>query len=534
MFGRTTTEAFDDIVIGLGRMSPRILDNIGITLEAETVYEEYARSIGKSASALTDAEKKQALMAAALADGNRMIAEAGGLTLTTAEHFMVLDAKLQDVKEDIGELIIETGAVDVALEMLIARIDLLNEAVSAARNIGNFIMSLDTMGVAADVVGDKLDGLLTMIKDVAMIGGPHLYLLKMSLEALNITLGDNSAITDEATTSTKSLADAQEKLASVQAEAAAAREAQAKQEQKLAEAAYKLFVAQEKKKEEFRKAEEESIQAYHQEVRELAEDFQQEQVKAEREYQQERSNIIKDYNDDRLADEQHFLKAQEQAVEEYHRNVAQETQSFLRDQAAAMRDFQRNEAKAQREYQRQLYEDVGDWGKSEAKTEQGYWQDRLDTTSKYGDEALQAEVKHQKESIAAYEQHMTELAKILRSGDMDAYQQEMDRYLTERQQQEAEYAALVGGELGQELLQKEEQYAALSQMRMQEFLQELADAKAEAEYKRQETAIRNSSRRTLTDGWAIRPTDAGQWRKKLSMRNGFGKRISETNKQRLN
>lgn len=78
--GISTTQAFDDIVRGLGRASPMILDNLGIVIDADATYTNYARSIGKSKDELTKAEKTQALMNATLETGNEMLRKSGGLT----------------------------------------------------------------------------------------------------------------------------------------------------------------------------------------------------------------------------------------------------------------------------------------------------------------------------------------------------------------------------------------------------------------------------------------------------------------------
>lgn len=54
--------AFESIVKGVGRMSPLILDNLGIVIDADTTYANYAKTLGKTADALTDVEKRQALI----------------------------------------------------------------------------------------------------------------------------------------------------------------------------------------------------------------------------------------------------------------------------------------------------------------------------------------------------------------------------------------------------------------------------------------------------------------------------------------
>lgn len=55
--------AFESIVKGVGRLSPLILDNLGIVLDADKTYADFAKTIGKTADSLSDAEKRQALLA---------------------------------------------------------------------------------------------------------------------------------------------------------------------------------------------------------------------------------------------------------------------------------------------------------------------------------------------------------------------------------------------------------------------------------------------------------------------------------------
>lgn len=76
--GSDTSTAFNDLVTGLGRASPMILDNLGITVKVGEANEIYAAKLGKAASALTDAEKKQALINAVMAQGKKSIEDAGG------------------------------------------------------------------------------------------------------------------------------------------------------------------------------------------------------------------------------------------------------------------------------------------------------------------------------------------------------------------------------------------------------------------------------------------------------------------------
>lgn len=66
--GLSTAQAFENIVTGIGRMSPLILDNLGILTGGEQAFSDYAASIGKTAEQLTDTEKRQMLVNKVLSD----------------------------------------------------------------------------------------------------------------------------------------------------------------------------------------------------------------------------------------------------------------------------------------------------------------------------------------------------------------------------------------------------------------------------------------------------------------------------------
>ncbi len=100
--GLTTTQAFDDIVKGIGRGSPLILDNLGILVDAITANKEYAASIGKTAEQLTEAEKTQALLNQVLEQGKSSMNKSAQTTLTTSEQFQKLQASIKDLSGEIG------------------------------------------------------------------------------------------------------------------------------------------------------------------------------------------------------------------------------------------------------------------------------------------------------------------------------------------------------------------------------------------------------------------------------------------------
>jgi hypothetical protein len=59
--GISTTQAFNDITTGVGRASPLILDNLGIVVDAERVYSDFADSIGVTKEELTKQQRTIAL-----------------------------------------------------------------------------------------------------------------------------------------------------------------------------------------------------------------------------------------------------------------------------------------------------------------------------------------------------------------------------------------------------------------------------------------------------------------------------------------
>jgi len=71
--GQDVTFMFESIAMGTARESKLILDNLGIIVDAEDAHKKYAKSIGKSASQLTEAERKLAFQNAVMEAGNKII-----------------------------------------------------------------------------------------------------------------------------------------------------------------------------------------------------------------------------------------------------------------------------------------------------------------------------------------------------------------------------------------------------------------------------------------------------------------------------
>lgn len=94
---------FQSLVTGIKRGSPMLIDNTGITLKLGEANETYAKKLGKSSDALTEEEKKVALLTATMEGADRLIQQVGGNldNLTTSAQQSA--TAWQNLKSAIGE-----------------------------------------------------------------------------------------------------------------------------------------------------------------------------------------------------------------------------------------------------------------------------------------------------------------------------------------------------------------------------------------------------------------------------------------------
>lgn len=129
--------AFDSLVTGLGRGSRLILDNLGIMVKEGEVNAAYAASVGKSVSALTDQEKKQALINAVLKQGNDTLATTGGAVEGIATDFQRMGAASENAKTAVGGLLAQLlkFPAQITTELLIKVTGGLQEIVDYQKNL---------------------------------------------------------------------------------------------------------------------------------------------------------------------------------------------------------------------------------------------------------------------------------------------------------------------------------------------------------------------------------------------------------------
>jgi len=103
---RTMEEALDDIVTWLWRWSVQILDNLWIVIKQTEAQEMYAKMLWKTVNELTEAEKKQALVNAVVAQWKQELAEAWDVQETMQEKLARVNAQRENMRNTIGDALI--------------------------------------------------------------------------------------------------------------------------------------------------------------------------------------------------------------------------------------------------------------------------------------------------------------------------------------------------------------------------------------------------------------------------------------------
>lgn len=167
--GETTAQAFSDIVTGIGRGSALILDNLGIVVDAAKANDVYADSIGKSAAQLTEAEKKQALFNAVIADSTQIIQDNKAAGDDAASNYERMDAALQNAKDALGEVFSPAIA---AIAQSIA--DATNKAVEGmkeyAEKTSDAAIAQDNATMSTNILMTQLGTLRGLMSDLERAG----------------------------------------------------------------------------------------------------------------------------------------------------------------------------------------------------------------------------------------------------------------------------------------------------------------------------------------------------------------------------
>ncbi len=108
VMGTDVKSAFNDLAVGIGRGSPMILDNLGLTIKLGDANQQYADEIGKTVEELTKQEKQIALTNAVIVASADDMRRFGDSEKNTNERTQELQASIVDLKVKIGEALLPT------------------------------------------------------------------------------------------------------------------------------------------------------------------------------------------------------------------------------------------------------------------------------------------------------------------------------------------------------------------------------------------------------------------------------------------
>lgn len=140
--GRSLTDAFTRVSRGAAKLEPELLDELGIFTRIDPAVRKYADSVGRSASSLTNFERRQAFANAVIEEGTRKFRDVDISTKTTAESFEKLAATVINLGLKFGSLL-AVGLAPIA--------DFIS---------GNLSNAIAAFGILAGVVGSKAGEIL--------------------------------------------------------------------------------------------------------------------------------------------------------------------------------------------------------------------------------------------------------------------------------------------------------------------------------------------------------------------------------------
>ena len=92
----STTKAFDDVVLWIWRLSPKILDNLWIIVSLTDAYEIYAEKVGKSTDELTKQEQQIALTEEVLRQSQQQLLDWENKNLSVQEKLTQITTKVKN------------------------------------------------------------------------------------------------------------------------------------------------------------------------------------------------------------------------------------------------------------------------------------------------------------------------------------------------------------------------------------------------------------------------------------------------------
>ena len=201
--GVDSVKSIESLIVGLGRMSTKRLDDIGIIVDSEKAYQKYADTNGLVANSLTETQRRQAFMNAALESGTKKVNIFTKENLSQQDSLDQLGTSFANLNTRIGDLTKElTPLIDASTNFVNAiTSDRMKTAVKLIVNIGLAFAGIKTATVAArvgisavtKVIGKNITAITNGAKAIKTWGQTLLGLGKNLLNFLGI--GNVAAVT---------------------------------------------------------------------------------------------------------------------------------------------------------------------------------------------------------------------------------------------------------------------------------------------------------------------------------------------------
>lgn len=171
--GLTTQEAFQQLVGAVKAGSDEAFAALGITINAEDAFKEYAKTIRRAPADFTPAERAQALLNIALADADKKFRKLAFTTPTASEQFQRFSTRARDARDQLAIALLP--AVQALLPVLTG---LINKLATIAGWFGKLPkpvqMTVIAFGGGLVVLGSfalALGGILSLVSTLpALIG----------------------------------------------------------------------------------------------------------------------------------------------------------------------------------------------------------------------------------------------------------------------------------------------------------------------------------------------------------------------------
>lgn len=170
--GQDANKSLDDLITALGRSSPMILDNLGLSVKLGEAHEAYARALGKTADELTDAEKKQAFMNAAMDAASAKVEQLGGLQLNAADHGHQLWTQFKNLGDATASWVSNLGPVTWAIEGVVNKMKLWEELLRGGLRAGLNEYKRQVEGDIPKAHGAAADAVAASAKRMSSSMGP--------------------------------------------------------------------------------------------------------------------------------------------------------------------------------------------------------------------------------------------------------------------------------------------------------------------------------------------------------------------------